>query len=68
MRAAIFIDGGYFEKVIKNEFGEVPIDFAKLVEVLSGGRELLRSYYYPESGVKTTSMVSNLLLESNDFR
>jgi uncharacterized LabA/DUF88 family protein len=46
MRVAIFIDGGYLEKVIKNEFGGLPIDFAKLVEVLAGGRELLRSYYY----------------------
>ena len=46
MRVAIFIDGGYLEKVIKNEFGGLPVDFAKLVEVLVGGRELLRSYYY----------------------
>jgi uncharacterized LabA/DUF88 family protein len=46
MRLAIFIDGGYLEKIIKNEFGEIPIDFAKLVEVLTDGRELLRTYYY----------------------
>jgi uncharacterized LabA/DUF88 family protein len=46
MRAAIFIDGAYFEKVIKNEFGEITIDFKKLVEVLTDGRELLRTYYY----------------------
>jgi uncharacterized LabA/DUF88 family protein len=46
MRIAIFIDGGYLEKIIKNEFSEVPIDFSKLVETLVGGRELLRTYYY----------------------
>jgi uncharacterized LabA/DUF88 family protein len=46
MRIAIFIDGGYFEKILKNEFGEVTIDFKKLVEVLVEGRELLRVYYY----------------------
>lgn len=46
MRIAIFIDGGYLEKIIKNEFAEVSIDFAKLVEVLREGRELLRTYYY----------------------
>jgi uncharacterized LabA/DUF88 family protein len=46
MRIAIFIDGGYLEKIVKNEFAEVPIDFAKLVEVLLDGRELLRTYYY----------------------
>jgi uncharacterized LabA/DUF88 family protein len=46
MRIAIFVDGGYLEKIIKNEFSEVPIDFSKLVEILVGGRELLRTYYY----------------------
>jgi hypothetical protein len=46
MRLAIFIDGGYFEKIIKNEFGEILIDFAKLVEALTDGKELLRTYYY----------------------
>jgi uncharacterized LabA/DUF88 family protein len=46
MRIAIFIDGGYLEKILKNEFGEVPIDFNKFVEVMIGGRELLRTYYY----------------------
>jgi len=46
MRVAIFIDGGYFEKVTKNEFGEITIDFKRLIEVLTDGRELLRTYYY----------------------
>jgi len=46
MRIAVFIDGGYLEKIIKNEFGEVTIDFSRLVEALVGGRELLRTYYY----------------------
>lgn len=46
MRLAILIDGGYFEKVIRNEFSGVRIDFKQFVEVLSVGKEVLRTYYY----------------------
>lgn len=46
MRVAIFIDGGYFEKITKNEFGEAIVDFRKLVEILANGKEVLRAYYY----------------------
>ncbi len=45
MRAVIFIDGGYLEKVL-NYYRNPKIDFNKLVEKLSGGREVLRTYYY----------------------
>ncbi|MCX5886217.1 MAG: NYN domain-containing protein [Proteobacteria bacterium] len=43
---AIFIDGGYLEKILKNEFREVAIDFKKLSSVLAGQKEILRAYYY----------------------
>ena len=46
VRTAIFIDGGYLEKIIKKEFSEIPIEFARLVDVLRDGKELLRTYYY----------------------
>jgi uncharacterized LabA/DUF88 family protein len=46
MRIAIFIDGAYLEKVLKNEFDLVGIDFVKLSQVMARGKEILRTYYY----------------------
>jgi uncharacterized LabA/DUF88 family protein len=50
MRAAIFIDGGYFEKVLVREFGMPKIDFQALSSQMVGrigpSVELLRTYYY----------------------
>ena len=45
-RCAIFIDGGYLEKTLKNEFDELRIDFEKLSEELAGSVQILRTYYY----------------------
>jgi uncharacterized LabA/DUF88 family protein len=45
-RCAIFIDGGYLEKILKNEFDEQRIDFEKLSEELAGPAQILRTYYY----------------------
>jgi uncharacterized LabA/DUF88 family protein len=45
-RTAIFIDAGYFEKVIEKEFARAAIDYGKLVVDLAGGKDLLRAYYY----------------------
>ena len=45
-RVAVFIDGAYLEFVLKAEYRTPKIDFELLVERVSGGRELLRSYYY----------------------
>lgn len=44
-RVAIFIDGGYLTKVLK-EFGEPKLDYQKFSELLAGGKERLRTYYY----------------------
>ncbi len=44
-RCAIFIDGGYMEKILK-DLGEPQIDYNKMVESLSIGHDLLRVYYY----------------------
>lgn len=46
MKSAIFIDGGYLEKVIKNEFPGTRIDFSKIPHALCNGKEVLRTYYY----------------------
>jgi uncharacterized LabA/DUF88 family protein len=45
-RTAIFIDAGYFEKIIEKDFSRTPVDYAKLAAELTNGKELLRAYYY----------------------
>jgi uncharacterized LabA/DUF88 family protein len=44
MKIAIFIDGGYLAKVLKNN--NISIDFCLLSNELCQGKENLRSYYY----------------------
>lgn len=45
---AIFIDGGYLNRVLKQQFKEKDIDFLKLCEVIceQTGTKRLRTYYY----------------------
>jgi len=45
-RCAVFIDGGYLNKVLENEFNRTAIDYARLSEKLTEGVERLRTYYY----------------------
>jgi len=45
-RTAVFIDGAYVDYVLKHEFGCASIDYAKLVDEIAQGTELLRTYYY----------------------
>jgi uncharacterized LabA/DUF88 family protein len=45
-KAAVFIDGGYLSKVLKNVFGEPAIDFLKLSDLMCGNCERFRTYYY----------------------
>lgn len=45
-RVAIFIDGAYLEKVLKEEFNEPKVDFAKFANEIKGNNDLLRTYYY----------------------
>jgi len=45
-RCAIFIDGAYVEKILKNEFDEIRIDFEKLSQEMAKGVPVLRTYYY----------------------
>ncbi len=45
-RIAVFIDAAYLEFVLRQEFGAPRIDFELLVRRVSGGHDLLRTYYY----------------------
>lgn len=44
--SAIFLDGGYVEKVMHYDHQEPKIDFEKLVRFMAEPDELLRAYYY----------------------
>jgi len=46
VRAAVFIDGGYFSKVMKVAFKSTKIDLEKFSDILCEGCERLRTYYY----------------------
>lgn len=49
-KAAIFIDGGYLDHILTDEFSQIKIDYKKLATELTGKCEptptLLRVYYY----------------------
>ena len=61
---AIFIDGGYLNKVLEL-FDRVRIDYGRLSNLLAGGTEVLRSYYYhcmPYRGVRPTEIGASKML------
>jgi len=43
---AIFIDGGYWDKVAFYAFNKVRVDFSKFTQVMTEPDQLLRAYYY----------------------
>jgi uncharacterized LabA/DUF88 family protein len=43
---AVFIDGGYLDKVLYRDHGNARIDFEKLAKLMSQPDELLRAHYY----------------------
>lgn len=45
-RIAVFIDGGYIEKIMRDEFNGVRIDFGPLSAAMARGFSHLRTYYY----------------------
>ncbi len=45
-RAAVFIDGGYWQKILKNRFGSPKIDLVAFSDALCGSQERLRTYFY----------------------
>lgn len=44
--AAVFIDGGYLDYVLKGQFAQARIDYAALTRAMAGNDELMRAYYY----------------------
>lgn len=44
-RIAVFIDGGYLNKVA-DDFGRISLDYARLIESVTEGQPVLRSYFY----------------------
>ena len=45
-RCAVFIDGGYLNKILEHEFSRPLLDYGKLSQELAGDTERLRTYYY----------------------
>jgi uncharacterized LabA/DUF88 family protein len=45
-KAAVFIDGGYLNAVLKSYFQEIPLDYLAFSEELCGSHERFRTYYY----------------------
>ena len=43
---AVFIDGGYLDKVLYHDHANKRIDYARLAGTMTGDGELLRAYYY----------------------
>ena len=43
---AIYIDGGYLDKVLQNEYPQTKVDIGQLVERMRASDTLLRAYYY----------------------
>lgn len=45
-KCAIFIDGGYFSKILKKKFNSSKIDYLKFSNNISKGYDRIRTYYY----------------------
>ncbi len=45
-KAAVFIDGGYMDKLLYHEFQNRRIDYDKLAQEMAAPDELMRCYYY----------------------
>ena len=43
---AVFLDGGYLDKVMALDHGNARLDYAKLAAEMAAPDELLRCYYY----------------------
>jgi len=45
-KSAVFLDGGYLDKILRFDHGGKRIDFGKLASKMAEPDELLRAYYY----------------------
>lgn len=44
--AAVFIDGGYLDKILERDHNGTPLDYDKLATAMANGLERYRVYYY----------------------
>jgi len=70
-RTCVFIDGGYFQKVLEKDFDSLRIDFARIGPRLAQDFEpLLRTYYYncrPYQSPKPTERERQLVRNADRF-
>lgn len=69
-RVAIFIDGGYLDFILKEEFSLARIDYHLLSIKLANGIDLLRTYYYhclPYQGSPPTLEESDRFAKKQSF-
>ena len=69
-RIAIFIDGGYLDKVLQLEFNRARIRYELLSEWMANGIDILRTYYYnclPYKGNPPTPQQSSQFSNAQSF-
>ena len=73
-RAAIFIDGGYVDKILRNDFGGIKISYSrlsqKIAQCIHPDVDLLRLYYYhclPYQSNPPTAEESERFAAAQDF-
>ena len=70
-RTCVFVDGGYFQKVLERDFDKARVDFALLGPELAHGYEpFLRMYYYnclPYQGAHPTGEERQLMANARRF-
>lgn len=67
-KVAIFIDGAYFSKVLKESFSFAQIDFSKLSTFLANGDPILRTYYYNCMPYKSPTPSSGEIAKYNNMQ
>jgi uncharacterized LabA/DUF88 family protein len=69
-RIAVFIDGGYFDKLNLRELGRISIQYDRLVTKIARGVDILRVYYYhctPYQGSPPSSDERERLAKTQKF-
>ena len=67
-KVAIFIDGAYLSKVLKESFSSAQIDFSKLSNFLANGDPILRTYYYNCMPYKSPAPSSGEITRYNNMQ
>lgn len=67
-KVAIFIDGAYFSKILKESFVSAQVDFSKLSTYLANGLPILRTYYYNCMPYKSLNPTSGEINRYNNMQ